>query len=97
YHAVVFVPAKASGDLYFHAAEVDLRLYAKGVLIQEKCGELLPRCVRFVRGIVDSSELPLNISRQMLQQERQVAQIRKWLTKKILNSLENTFANDPDK
>jgi len=97
YHAVVFVPAKAPGDLYYHAAEVDLRLYAKGVLIMEKCADLLPRYLRFVRGIVDSSELPLNISRQMLQQERQVAQIRKWLTKKILNSLENTFANDPEK
>ena len=97
YHAVVFVPAKAPADLYYHAAEVDLRLYAKGVLIMEKCADLLPRYLRFVKGIVDSSELPLNISRQMLQQERQVAQIRKWLTKKILNSLENTFANDHSK
>jgi len=97
YHAVVFVPAKAPADLYYHAAEVDLRLYAKGVLIMEKCADLLPRYLRFVKGIVDSSELPLNISRQMLQQERQVAQIRKWLTKKILNSLENTFANDYSK
>ena len=63
----------------------------------EQCADLLPRYLRFVKGIVDSSELPLNISRQMLQQERQVGQIRKWLTKKILNSLENTFANEPDK
>jgi molecular chaperone HtpG len=97
YQALVFVPAKAPTDLYYHAAEVDLRLYAKGVLIMEKCADLLPRYLRFVRGIVDSLELPLNISRQMLQQERQLAQIRKWLTKKILNSLENTFANEPDK
>jgi len=97
YQALVFVPAKAPTDLYYHAAEVDLRLYAKGVLIMEKCADLLPRYLRFVRGIVDSFELPLNISRQMLQQERQLAQIRKWLTKKILNSLENTFANEPDK
>ena len=97
YQALVFVPAKAPTDLYYHAAEVDLRLYAKGVLIMEKCAELLPRYLRFVKGIVDSLELPLNISRQMLQQERQLAQIRKWLTKKILNSLENTFANEPDK
>jgi len=97
YQAVVFVPAKAPNDLYYHAAEVGLRLYAKGVLVMEKCADLLPRYLRFVQGIVDSSELPLNISRQMLQQERQVGQIRKWLTKKILNSLENTFANEPDK
>ena len=97
YQAVVFVPAKAPDDLYYHAAEVGLRLYAKGVLVMEQCADLLPRYLRFVKGIVDSSELPLNISRQMLQQERQVGQIRKWLTKKILNSLENTFANEPDK
>lgn len=97
YQAVVFVPAKAPDDLYYHAAEVGLRLYAKGVLVMEQCADLLPRYLRFVKGIVDSSELPLNISRQMLQQERQVGQIRKWLTKKILSSLENTFANEPDK
>lgn len=97
YQAVVFVPAKAPSDLYYHAAEVGLRLYAKGVLVMEKCADLLPRYLRFVQGIVDSSELPLNISRQMLQQERQVGQIRKWLTKKILNSLENTFTNEPEK
>jgi molecular chaperone HtpG len=97
YQAVVFVPANAPSDLYYHAAEVGLRLYAKGVLVMEKCAELLPRYLRFVKGIVDSSELPLNISRQMLQQERQVGQIRKWLTKKILNSLEDTFTKDPDK
>jgi molecular chaperone HtpG len=97
YQAVVFVPAKAPGDLYYHAAEVGLRLYAKGVLVMEQCEDLLPRYLRFVKGIVDSSELPLNISRQMLQQESQLAQIRKWLTKKILNSLENTFANEHDK
>ena len=97
YQALVFVPAKVPDDLYYHAAEVGLRLYAKGVLIMEKCSDLLPRYLRFVKGIVDSSELPLNISRQMLQQERQVGQIRKWLTKKILNSLENTFTREPDK
>ena len=97
YQAVVFVPAKAPRDLYYHAAEVGLRLYAKGVLVMEKCADLLPRYLRFVKGIVDSSELPLNISRQMLQQEREVSQIRKWLTKKILNHFENTFANEPEK
>jgi molecular chaperone HtpG len=97
YQSVVFIPATAPYDLYYHAAEVGLRLYAKGVLIMEKCADLLPRYLRFVRGVVDSSDLPLNISRQMLQQERQVGQIRKWLTKKILDSLQNTFTSEPDK
>lgn len=97
YQAVVYIPASAPYDLYYHAAEVGLRLYAKGVLVMENCADLLPRYLRFVKGIVDSSDLPLNISRQTLQQERQVGQIRKWLTKKILDSLQNTFAKEPDK
>jgi molecular chaperone HtpG len=97
YQALVFIPATAPYDLYYHAAEVGLRLYAKGVLIMENCAQLLPRYLRFVKGIVDSSDLPLNISRQMLQQEREVGQIRKWLTKKILDSLQNTLTNEPDK
>lgn len=62
YQAVVFVPAKAPHDLYYHAADVGLRLYAEGVLVIEKCADLLLRYLRFVKGIVDSSELPLNIS-----------------------------------
>ncbi|HEX8138452.1 MAG TPA: molecular chaperone HtpG [Pyrinomonadaceae bacterium] len=89
YQALVFIPSKAPFDLFYHAAESGLRLYAKGVLIIEQCAELLPRYLRFVQGIVDSADLPLNISRQMLQQERQIAQIRKWLTKKILDTLQN--------
>ncbi len=97
YQALVFIPAQAPPDLYYHAAEVGMRLYAKGVLIMEQCADLLPRYLRFIRGLVDSADLPLNISRQMLQQERQLAQIRKWLTKKILDTLHNIFANDKEK
>ena len=97
YQALVFIPAQAPPDLYYHAAEVGVRLYAKGVLIMEHCADLLPRYLRFIRGLVDSADLPLNISRQMLQQERQLSQIRKWLTKKILDTLHNIFANDKEK
>jgi molecular chaperone HtpG len=97
YQALLFVPSHAPYDLYYHAAEKGLRLYAKGVLIMERCDELLPRYLRFMKGVVDSADLPLNISRQMLQQDRQVAQIRKWLTKKTLDALQSMMDGDADK
>jgi len=97
YQALVFIPAKAPSDLFYHAAESGLRLYAKGVLIMEKCAELLPRYLRFMKGVVDSADLPLNISRQMLQQERQIGQIRKWLTKKNLAVLQNMYETANEK
>lgn len=97
YQALVFIPSKAPFDLFYHAAEPGLRLYAKGVLIMEECAELLPRYLRFVKGLVDSADLPLNVSRQMLQQERQLTQIRKWLTKKILDTLQGMRENDGEK
>jgi molecular chaperone HtpG len=96
YQALLFIPAKAPKELFYHAFESGLRLHAKGVLIIEKCADLLPRYLRFVKGVVDSADLPLNISRQMLQQERQIKQIQKWLTKKVLETLQNVHDNDPD-
>jgi molecular chaperone HtpG len=97
YQALVFIPSKAPYDLYYHAHEFGLRLYAKGVLIMERCPELLPNYLRFLTGVLDSADLPLNISRQMLQQDRQITQIKKWLTKKTLDALQFLFANDYDK
>jgi molecular chaperone HtpG len=97
YQALLFIPSSAPLDLYFHQGEVGLRLYAKRVMIMERCEELLPRYLRFIKGIVDSSDLPLNISRQMLQQDRHIAQIRKWLTKKILDTLKEIQENDSEK
>ncbi len=88
YQALLFIPSKAPYDLFYHASESGLRLYAKRVLIVERCEDLLPRYLRFIKGVVDSADLPLNISRQMLQQDRHIGQIRKWLTKKILDSLQ---------
>jgi molecular chaperone HtpG len=97
YQSLVFIPAKAPFDLYYHAAESGLRLYARGVLVMETCPDLLPRYLRFIKGLVDCADLPLNISRQMLQQERQLSQIRKWLTKKILDALQSMHLNDEEK
>jgi molecular chaperone HtpG len=97
YRALVFIPPAAPHDLYYHAAEAGLRLYAKGVSIMERCPDLLPRYLRFLRGAVDSADLPLNVSRQMLQQDRHITQIRKWLTKKTLDALQQMREQEPEK
>jgi molecular chaperone HtpG len=97
YQALLFIPAKASYDLFYYAAENGLRLYAKRVLITERCEELLPRYLRFIKGVVDSADLSLNISRQRLQQDRHITQIRRWLTKKIIDTLHEMKEKEPDK
>ena len=86
YEALLFIPSKAPYDLFYHGSESGLRLYARRVMVMDKCEDLLPRYLRFIKGVVDSSDLPLNISRQRLQQDRHITQIRKWLTRKLLDA-----------
>ena len=95
--ALLFIPAQAPYDLFYHGSEAGLKLYAKRVMVMEKCEEVLPRYLRFVKGVVDSSDLPLNISRQRLQQDRHITQIRKWLTKKLLEALAELKEKESDK
>jgi len=92
------VPSGASAlrPVFYHAYQGGLRLYARRVMVMENCAELLPGYLRFIKGVVDSADLPLNISRQMLQQDRHITQIRKWLTKKILDLLAELFEKDYD-
>ena len=97
YQALLFIPSKATYDLFYHGAECGLRLYAKRVMIIERCEDLLPRYLRFIKGVVDSADLPLNISRQMLQQDRHITQIRKWVTRKVLDALQESKAKEADK
>jgi molecular chaperone HtpG len=97
YQALLFIPSKAPYDLFYHGAESGLRLYAKRVMVMERCEDLLPRYLRFVKGVVDSSDLPLNISRQTLQQDRHIMQIRKWLTKKVLEILQDLKEKEYEK
>ncbi|HKX27452.1 MAG TPA: molecular chaperone HtpG [Blastocatellia bacterium] len=97
YQALLFIPSKAPHDLFYHGSESGLRLYARRVMIMERCEELLPRYLRFIRGVVDSADLPLNISRQMLQQDRHITQIRKWLTKKVLDLLQDMKEKESDR
>ncbi len=97
YRTLIYVPSSSPQDLYFYNSEFGLRLYARRVLIMERCEELLPRFLRFFRGIVDAADLPLNVSRQMLQENRHIAQIRKWLTRKALDSLSKLQKEEPEK
>ena len=94
YRALLFLPGKAPHNYYGKDFEKGLKLYASGVMIMEHCKELLPDCFSFVRGVVDSQDLSLNISREMLQQDRQVAAIAKHLEKKIKSELKSLLEED---
>ncbi len=93
YTALLFIPEKAPYDLYTNKYEKGLQLYTKGVFIMDKCKELIPDYLRFVKGVVDSSDLSLNISREMLQQNKDLEKIASYLEKKILKHLSD-MAND---
>lgn len=97
YNALVFIPKKAPFDLYNEKYEKGLQLYTKGVFILDKCKELVPDYLRFVKGLVDSSDLSLNISREMLQDDRTLAKIATSLEKKILSELSSSLKNDREK
>src|SRR5215831_14333200 len=97
YLALLFIPSEAPFDLFYTTGKFGLHLYVRRVLIMEHCEEVLPAYLRFIRGVVDSADLPLNVSRQRLQEDRHIAQIRKWLTKKVLDSLEDTQNKEPEK
>ncbi len=97
YKSIVFVPEKAPQNLYSEKYEKGLQLYAKGVFIMDKCKELVPDYLRFIKGLVVSADLNLNISREILQHNRQLEKIQKNLEKKIINELEKTLKNDREK
>lgn len=97
YNALLFIPAHASYDYYTKDFEKGLQLYSNGVLIMDKCADLLPDYFSFVRGLVDSQDLSLNISREMLQHDRQLQLIASRLEKKIKSELETMLKNDREK
>ncbi len=97
YHALMFIPAHAPHDFYSREYEKGLQLYASGVLIMDKCADLLPDCFSFVKGLVDSQDLSLNISREMLQHDRQLKVIASRLEKKIKSELYAMQQNDREK
>ena len=97
YNALLFIPSRAPYDFYSRDYEKGLQLYASGVLIMDRCPDLLPDCFSFVRGLVDSQDLSLNISREMLQHDRQLKLIAGRLEKKIAAELEQMLKNDREK
>ncbi len=97
YHALLFIPAKAAYDYYTKSYEKGLQLYSSGVMIMDKCADLLPDYFSFVKGLVDSEDLSLNISREMLQHDRQLKIIAKALERTIKNELKKMLKNEREK
>lgn len=97
YSALLYVPAKAPYDYYSKSFEKGLQLYSSGVMIMDKCADLLPDYFSFVKGLVDSEDLSLNISREMLQHDRQLKIIAKSLEKSIKSELKKLQKNDREK
>ena len=97
FKAMLFIPSRTPFDFYTREYEKGLQLYSSGVLIMDKCADLLPDCFRFVRGVVDSPDFSLNISREMLQHTRQLTIIAAALEKKIKNELLKIMKDDREK
>ena len=97
YTTLFYIPSKAPLDLYRAEYKGGVKLYVKRVFIMDDAKELLPQYLRFVRGIIDSEDLPLNVSREILQQNRILASIRTASVRKILSELKNIAANQPER
>ena len=97
YKAMLYIPQKAPYDFYTREYQKGLQLYSSGVLIMDKCADLLPDYVRFVKGVVDSPDVSLNISREVLQHDRQLKVIASALEKKIKGELVKLQKEDPEK
>ncbi|GIO85844.1 chaperone protein HtpG [Paenibacillus faecis] len=97
YNAILFIPEKTPFDYYTKEYEKGLELYSNGVLIMEKCGDLLPDYFSFVKGMVDSEDLSLNISRELLQHDRQLKLIAKNIQSKIKSQLQSVLKDDREK
>ncbi|MFE4521723.1 molecular chaperone HtpG [Cytobacillus firmus] len=97
YNAILYIPENIPFDYYSKEYEKGLELYSNGVLIMNKCGDLLPDYFSFVKGMVDSEDLSLNISREMLQHDRQLKLIAKNISKKIKNELQSLMKNEREK
>ncbi|MBE6949408.1 MAG: molecular chaperone HtpG [Ruminococcaceae bacterium] len=97
YKAMLFIPGAVPYDYYTTGYEPGLKLYASGVMIMDKCADLIPEYFRFVRGVVDSPDLSLNISRELLQQTRQLKVIASNIEKKIKAELKNLLNKEPEK
>jgi molecular chaperone HtpG len=97
YQALLFLPRHAPMDLFMRDAKRGVQLYVKRVFIMDDCEALVPEYLRFVKGVVDANDLSLNISREILQQDRQIQLIRKRLVKKVLSTVKTMLDTEPEK
>ncbi len=97
FNALLYLPEKPGFDLYLPNSSRGINLYVKRVFIMNDCEDLIPEYLRFVKGVVDSESLSLNISREILQQDRQIQTIRKTVTRKVLDSLKKLLKEDREK
>lgn len=97
YYSLIYIPTKAPFNMFQNETKHGLKLYVKRVFIMEDCKELLPQWLRFVRGVVDSEDLPLNVSREILQSNKTIDGMRKHVTKKTLDMLKKTAEKEPEK
>ncbi|SPM36079.1 Molecular chaperone, HSP90 family [Mycobacterium rhizamassiliense] len=96
YQALLFIPSHAPFDLFNRDASVGVQLYVKRVFIMGDCDQLMPEYLRFVKGVVDAQDLSLNVSREILQQDRQINAIRRRLTKKVLSTIKDLQSERPE-
>jgi molecular chaperone HtpG len=97
YQALLFLPSGAPMDLFLREGKRGVQLYVKRVFIMDDCEALVPEYLRFVKGVVDAADLSLNISREILQQDRQIQLIRKRLVKKVLSTVKTMLTDEPEK
>ncbi|WP_432851186.1 molecular chaperone HtpG [Amycolatopsis sp. CA-161197] len=97
YQALLFIPAQAPMDLFMRDAKRGVQLYVKRVFIMDDCEALMPNYLRFIKGVVDAQDLSLNVSREILQQDRQIRAIRRRLEKKILSTIKTMMTEDAEK
>lgn len=97
YTMLLYVPSRAPFDLWDRDAKHGVKLYIRKVFITDDAEQLMPRYLRFIRGIIDANSLPLNVSREILQQSKQISAIKSGAVKKVLGMLENLAKNEPEK
>ena len=96
YQALLFIPSHAPFDLFNRDAHIGIQLYVKRVFIMGDCDQLMPEYLRFIKGVVDAQDMSLNVSREMMQQDRQVKAIRRRLTKKVLSTIKDLQSERPE-
>lgn len=97
YQALLFLPSHAPMDLFMREHRRGVQLYVKRVFVMDDCDELVPEYLRFVKGVVDAADLSLNVSREILQQDRQIQAIRKRLVRKVLQTIQAMLENEPER